>query len=304
MKLLPVSYFIPSYNCESTVIESVKSIIDTNLFEGDEIIMTNDCSTDNTGLILDSLSTTYPFIKVIHNTRNRGGGATRNICIEHANNSLLFCLDSDNLLASNSMKSLRQLQVKTDADIVSFQEMRFFSKSKDVYDFTWKFNETTTLSDILADYRNPASSGNYLFTKDSWLKANGYPEYSKALDTWGFGLYQLITGAKMIALPDSYYLHRHGLESYYIRDMKSRNMSLSALQVLLPYLEKIHPDDIEYIMSKEARYIWLEKLLERPLRTSDNVLGHQIKQITYNHKPTKVKLIKRILRKLDKLIPD
>jgi len=304
MELAPVSYFIPSYNCASTVIESVQSIIKTNLIEGDEIIMTNDFSTDETGSILETLGSTYPFIKIIHNKRNRGGAATRNICIENAQNNLLFCLDSDNLLADNSMKSLREHQVKTKADITSFQEMRFFSRDKNVYDFTWKFNETTTLSDILADNRNPASSGNYLFTKESWIKANGYPEFSKALDTWGFGFYQLATGSKMVALPGSYYLHRHGTESYYIRDMKSRNMAIATLQIILPYLDKIHPDDIEYILSKEGRYVWIDKLLERPIRTSDNVSGNQIVQITYDNKPPKIKLIKRILRKIDRMIPD
>lgn len=304
MKLQPVSFFIPSYNCANTVIESVESIIQTNMIDGDEIIMTNDCSSDHTANLLESLSAKYSFIKVFHNKRNRGGAATRNICIENAKHNLLFCLDSDNILAENSIIPLREHQVKNNADVVSFQEMRFFSISKDIYDYTWKFNESTTLADILADNRNPASSGNYLFTKESWVKAGGYPEFSKALDTWGFGFYQLVTGSKMIALPGSYYLHRHGTESYYIRDMNSRNMAIATLQIILPYLDKIHPDDIEYIMSKEGRYIWIDKLLERPIRTSENVTGTQIIQITYDKKPSKVKLIKRILRKIDRLIPE
>lgn len=304
MKLEPVSYFIPSYNCATTIMESVESIIQSNMIDGDEIIMTNDCSTDDTAKVLESLAEKYTCIHVFHNKRNRGGAATRNICIENAKNNLVFCLDSDNILAENSMLPLREHQVKNNADVVSFQEMRFFSKSKEIYDYTWKFNENTTLADILADNRNPASSGNYLFTKESWIKAGGYPEFSRALDTWGFGFYQLVTGSKMIALPGSYYLHRHGTESYYIRDMNSRNMAIATLQIILPYLDKIHPDDIEYIMSKEGRYVWIDRLLERPIRTSENITGAQIVQITYDRKPPKIKLIKRILRKIDRLIPE
>jgi glycosyltransferase involved in cell wall biosynthesis len=304
MKLPSVSFFIPSYNCASTVRESVQSIIETNYLEGDEIIMTNDCSTDNTSEILESLSSEFTFIRVFQNKRNRGGAATRNICIENAKHDLLFCLDSDNMLADNSMLALRKHQITTKADVVSFQEMRFFSQSKDIYDFTWKFNESTTLADMLADNRNPASSGNYLFTKESWIKAGGYPEFSKALDTWGFGFYQLATGSKMVALPDSHYLHRHGTESYYIRDMNSRNMAIATLQIILPYLDKIHPDDIEYILSKDGRYIWIDKLLERPIRTSENISGQQIIQITYDRKPQKINILKRILRKLDRMIPN
>jgi glycosyltransferase involved in cell wall biosynthesis len=302
MKLEPVSYFIPSYNCASTVLESVHSIIDTNLLDGDEIILTNDYSTDQTSFILESLKNKYEFVKIFHNDRNRGGAATRNICIDNAKNNLLFCLDSDNILAEKSMVPLRKHQAETNADIVSFQEMRFFSTDKNTYDYTWKFHETTTLSDLLADNRNPASSGNYLFTKESWLKAKGYPEFSKALDTWGFGFYQLATGSKMIALPNSYYMHRYGTESYYIRDMKSRNMSLASLQVILPYLDLIHPEEIEYIFSKEGRYTWADQLKERPIKTIENIVGNKITQINYEKKPKKMSILKRIIKKLDRMI--
>lgn len=303
MTLAPVSYFIPSYNCAATVLESFQSILQGNFLEGDEIIMTNDASTDGTAEILNDLQTKYPFVRVFHNAQNKGGAATRNVCISHAKHDLLFCLDSDNLLVPDSMPALRKYQQDTQADVVSFQEMRYFSVSTDIIEYIWKFRESTNLSDFLADYRNPASSGNYMFTKESWKKANGYPEFSGALDTWGFGFYQLATGSKMVALPGSYYLHRYGGESYYIRDMNKRNLSLGTLQVMIPYLHLIHPDDIEYMFSKEHRNNWLEHLLEHPIRTADNVEGQKAQHINIPREPKKMGLLRRILRKLDRMLP-
>ena len=43
-----ISFFIPAYNCAKTVTESVISILETNFQEGDELIVVNDCATDNT----------------------------------------------------------------------------------------------------------------------------------------------------------------------------------------------------------------------------------------------------------------
>jgi glycosyltransferase involved in cell wall biosynthesis len=304
MNLPPVSYFIPSYNCANTVREAVESILNGNFIEGDEILLTNDGSTDNTAEVLSDLSIEYPFLRIYHNEFNRGGSATRNICVRQAKHDLLFCLDSDNILIPNTMKALRTYYIEQKADAASFQEQRYFSKTPNIIDYIWRFRTETSLADFLADHRNPGSSGNYLYSRKSWLQAGGYPEFAGALDTWGFGFYQLATGSKMVALPDSGYWHRYGGQSYYIRDMNKKNMSLAALQVLLPYLHLINPDDVDYIMSRKARYEWLEKLVEKPLRTAEGLTGDNAEHINPNAKFVKPGIIHRILRKLDRSLPE
>jgi glycosyltransferase involved in cell wall biosynthesis len=302
-QLPPVSYFIPAYNCAQTIVESVESLFHGNFLEGDELIITNDGSSDNTPEILIQLKEKYPFIQIYHNEWNKGGSATRNNCVRRASHGLIFCLDSDNLLIPESMIPLREHQVREQSDATYFQEQRYFSKNTETIDYIWKFRETTTLPDFLADHKNPGSSGNYLYTKESWIKAGGYPEFAGALDTWGFGLYQLATGAKMSGLPGSGYWHRYGGESYYIRDMNKKNMSLAALQVMLPYIHLIHPDDIDYIMSRKHRETWLDHLNERPLRTHTNQKGELAAHINPQMDKVKPGIIHRILMKLHRMIP-
>jgi hypothetical protein len=85
--------------------------------------------------------------------------------------------------------------------------------------------------------------------------------------------------------------------------MNKRNMSLAALQIMIPYLNLIHPEDIDYIMGNEGRLVWYEKLLDRPIRTADNRAGQQGESISPILPKYKPGLIHRILRKLDAMIP-
>jgi glycosyltransferase involved in cell wall biosynthesis len=293
-----ISFFIPAYRCEATITETIESILHTNFLPGDEIVITEDGSPDGTLALIKTLAQQHPEIKLIQHPYNKGGGAARNTCVQNAQHSLLFCLDADNLLLPNSILPLQQQMEKTKADIAAFQELRFFSKPSHEVDFIWKVPEETRLVDFLGDHRNSGSSGNYLFTKESWKRAGGYPEFAGALDAWGFGLRQMMAGCKMVALPDSGYLHRHGIESYYVRDMKSSNMSLKALQLLIPYLDRIHPEDVEYIMGPEGRNQWYEKSAEHPIRLKGENETRRLAAEIHHTPSQKMGLICRILRKL------
>ncbi|MBC7401140.1 MAG: glycosyltransferase, partial [Mucilaginibacter sp.] len=70
-----ISFFIPAYNCSDTITESVDSIMETNFMPGDELIIANDCSTDNTVDVLSILKIKYPVINILTHKRNKGGAA-------------------------------------------------------------------------------------------------------------------------------------------------------------------------------------------------------------------------------------
>jgi glycosyltransferase involved in cell wall biosynthesis len=264
-----ISFFIPAYNCATTIAESVHSIMVSNFNEGDELIITNDSSTDDTASVLSALQTDYPVIKVITHKRNKGGAAARNTCIENASNELLFCLDADNVLEKNSIKPLADFMEKNQADVASFKEIRYFAKTTDVIDEIWSFNTGLfTIQNLFTGALSPGASGNYLFTKTSWLKADEYSEDLGALDTWSFGFKQLMAACTMVVMPDSYYFHRRGHDSYYITDAWSRrkSVSLRLIKLMINYIDQIHPDDIDYMFSKKGRYTWFNNLEKHPIR--------------------------------------
>jgi len=171
VKKLPrnISFFMPVYNCAGTIRESVESIMEGNFSPGDELVIVDDDSTDNTEEVLHSLQEKYPEMRVFKHIRNKGGGAARNTAIENCRHPLLFCLDSDNVLVPGSIQKLKGFLESTGADVVAFERVHFFRDDKANVTHKWKFREHTTLADCLSCKKVPGSSGNYMFHKASGI---------------------------------------------------------------------------------------------------------------------------------------
>lgn len=269
-----ISFFIPAYNCEKTLEEAVDSILKGNFEQGDELIIVNDCSVDNTAGILESLKTKYPFIKIFRHETNKGGGAARNTAVQNASNPLLFCLDSDNILVPGSIQKLKEFLVNSGADVAAFQEIHFFEGRKENIINKWIYQDKITLADFFSRHDVPGASGNYLFTKESWVRAGGYSESSGALDTHTFGFRQLATGSKMLTLPHTYYCHRQGIESYFVRFSRTNNLSLTLADIIAPFAHLIADADWQY-MCGEGKDNWYENIKQRPINLSNEVKSRQ-----------------------------
>jgi len=268
-----ISFIMPAYNCVTTIGESVASIMEGNFQKGDEVIIVNDHSTDTTENVLNDLKLRYCGISVIKHLQNKGGGAARNTAVENAHNQIIFCLDSDNILVPGSIEKLKRFMIDAGADVAAFREVHFFKEKKDQITHAWEFKAgSVTLADYLAGGRVPGASGNYMFTKESWVRAAGYPEFT-FLDTWGFGLRQVATGSIMVTLSDSYYLHRYGHDSYWVREDKKGKTSVEAWQVLMPFSELLDNRDIDFIMSRTGQTTWFNGQDRRPIRVKSGEVG-------------------------------
>jgi len=279
---LPISYFIPCYNCEQWVEQSSMSILSDNLRAGDELILVNDGSTDATSQILGRLASEHDSITVVEHDENRGGSAARNTAAAAAKHALCFCLDSDNVLAPDSVAPLVDHMLRTGVDTVGFQELRYFTDAGGIEAIT----HTLMYDDVVTDFTRylktkqvPGASGNYLFTKASWERAGGYPEDAGALDAWGFGLKQTAAGCTMNVLPGSHYFHRHSHDSYWVRHERDGSIDHAALKILRPYFDRLDPRDVRYLNTPHGRDRWFAQLNERSIRlarqTSSSVTEEQ-----------------------------
>lgn len=264
-----ISFVIPVYNAESTVRDSINSIIDTNFSHGDEIITVNDKSTDNSLMILEEISSEYSFIKIVNNHKNIGCPASRNAGIKIAKNDLIFNLDSDNILAPNTILPLKQLLIKKGADIAAFSEIHFFKDDDKSVTHKWIFDHDELLfADILFSHTNPAPAGNFLFKKSSWEDVGGYFEYGKGLhEAWGFSLKMLASGKVFKILRSSHYLHRYGHDSLYIRESKLTRSLPVETKLISNYKELLHEGELDYILRNP---LWFDSLEFRPIRTKAN----------------------------------
>lgn len=103
-----VSIIMGIYNCEKTLADSIESILNQT-YENWELIMCDDCSSDNTFNIAQKYVEKYPNkIRLIRNKTNLTLGPTLNRCIELVKGKYIARQDGDDLSVSNRI----ELQVK------------------------------------------------------------------------------------------------------------------------------------------------------------------------------------------------
>ena len=92
-----LSVFFPAYNDSGTIASLVITALHTarELTADFEIIIVNDGSADATAQIADELARTYPEVRVVHHTRNRGYGGALRSGFEAATRDLVFYTDGD-----------------------------------------------------------------------------------------------------------------------------------------------------------------------------------------------------------------
>jgi glycosyltransferase involved in cell wall biosynthesis len=273
----PVSFIVPAYNCADTIRQTVDSIFHGNFDPHDEIILIDDASTDETPSMLRKIQEERPSVRLLRHSWNRGtAAASRNTGIEAASNDLVFCLDADNVLAAESIGPLAEHLSASGADAAAFGELHYFRGSPKRVTHKWIYRERVSLSDALAGVIWPGPSGNYMFTRESWIRAGRYHEPSlenRSLDSWTFGIRQLGTGSKLVCMPGTWYFHRYGHRSHYVQNWRQGSQSLAGLIGLLPLLELLEPEDVEYIFSRESRTRWYESLAAHPLRVKGAAPG-------------------------------
>ena len=120
-----VSFLVPCYNNAESIEETIESIYHSYDASRFEIIVVNDCSTDNTAKVLQRLRKRRRFT-LINNMKNRGKAASINANVKHAKHDLLFVVDADIVLNRLAVKDvLARLQEKRVAAVSS----QFLSKN-------------------------------------------------------------------------------------------------------------------------------------------------------------------------------
>jgi glycosyltransferase involved in cell wall biosynthesis len=83
---------------------SIKKLVERSIFELKsmpyeyEMLIVNNASTDNTGHIIDELTGTYPFIKIIHHPSNLGYAMSTLTAFKKSQGDFVFIIDGDGQL--------------------------------------------------------------------------------------------------------------------------------------------------------------------------------------------------------------
>jgi len=99
-----ISVLIPTFNVENFVEEAIRSIMDQT-YKNLEIIIVDDCSTDNTYSILLNLASIDKRIKLFRNTVNKKIVETLNFAISKANGEYFARMDGDDISLPERIES-------------------------------------------------------------------------------------------------------------------------------------------------------------------------------------------------------
>src|SRR5688572_17054701 len=106
-----ISIVVPTYNRLASLQDCVESIL-RQYYEGLELVIIDDSSTDDTSAYLQDLQREHDFIKVIFNSINKGVNYSRNQGIKAATKPYILFIDSDDKLSDGGLAAV--MQVLTD----------------------------------------------------------------------------------------------------------------------------------------------------------------------------------------------
>ncbi|MVN22223.1 glycosyltransferase family 2 protein [Mucilaginibacter arboris] len=108
---MTISVCIPTYNQSQYLAQAIRSTYNQSV-KPIEIIVSNDCSTDDTLEILEMLSNEIPILKIISQQKNLGITYNTDYCLRLAKGDFIVRLDSDDYLSFKYIEKLSALLIK------------------------------------------------------------------------------------------------------------------------------------------------------------------------------------------------
>lgn len=267
MSQLKISAIVPYFNAHDTIESALRSLVEGDL-PPEEIIVVNDGSSPDSSVrledVVSDLKSHYPNIEVINHQLNLGSGFARNTAVLSSKNDWIFALDADNLAPKGLLNSLASFikENAATADIASPERLIYFDDASVAITHAWTFrNCNLTTAEFINRTVLPRSSGNYLYSKESWYKAGGYPIAAGALENWGFGLRLHLAGYRTHVVPDTFYFHRTGLQSLYVREARNmERLSLIATAQILEDASRLPNKLVRRLLHSRRAKSWLSRV--------------------------------------------
>lgn len=118
---IKISYILPVYNVEKYLSSCIDSIYSQNIHLNDfEVICINDCSQDNSLILLEKYQSKYPNLIIINHKVNMGLSAARNTGINAAKGRYLWFVDSDDKIGVDVTDEILNKVCAEDDDVLIF----------------------------------------------------------------------------------------------------------------------------------------------------------------------------------------
>lgn len=235
-----ISVIVPAYNHGQFLPDLVYSLIGgkTSLgtmpgqtFQAFDVIIADDCSTDNTKEVMQDLADPWKGIKYVRTKKNSGTSVACNLAISSSYAKYIARIDADDMRETGSLEALLEAQVKNPHSFVYDDVHLFTSKFGIVKD--WRIREYD-FDEILEKNRIPAG---IMFPKEAWQDVGGYPkEMRYGRDDWAFNVALGLNGWCGIHVKRFGYLYRRHDNNRTLRNTtpKHREAFRQAIMELYP----------------------------------------------------------------------
>ncbi len=182
-----ISVIIPTFNRQDYISNSIESVLNQKgqglKYEIVEILIVDDCSSDNTGEIVKNMEDS----RIIYHKlpQNGGAAAARNAGVNMAKGEWVAFQDSDDLWHEDKLKKQTDyIDLHPDVALVSHPIRAFFADGSEFCTGTVEEEDPVV---CLAD-RNYYDTPTMLVKKDKFCSINGFNTELKALEDWDFAL--------------------------------------------------------------------------------------------------------------------
>jgi glycosyltransferase involved in cell wall biosynthesis len=123
-----ITIFFPVYNDEKTIKKMTEKCIFVlkEIASNYEVIIINDGSPDNSGVVADEMAIKYEHVKVIHHTQNKGYGAAIKSGFTHAKYEWVCFTDGDDEYDIEDLRKMIRLKEYYDL-IITFRYVKLYS---------------------------------------------------------------------------------------------------------------------------------------------------------------------------------
>lgn len=135
-----VSVVLPSFNRARLLPITIPTYFQEDV---SEVILVDDCSSDNTAEVVKELQTRFPTLRYFRNEVNSKQPYTQNVAISKVQSEYIYFCDDDSVLYPGSIRNLLNVMREKNADIVGGRALALF--------FPEQIDE---LDEFLSHYRN------------------------------------------------------------------------------------------------------------------------------------------------------
>lgn len=203
MKKPKISVIIAVYNTEIYISKCLDSLLNQT-YENIELVIVNDCSTDNSLKILKKYSKNNSNIILIDNKENRGLSYSRNVGLENSTGEYIGYIDSDDYVDSTYYENLMKSIQKEKADMaIADMKIVYEDASYPAHVTKGCDGELTKLNFIKNGLA--ASACNKLFKREIISKYK-FSE-GKVNEDLAVILPAIVSAEKIAYVPDTYYYY-------------------------------------------------------------------------------------------------